>query len=72
MTTKMRLIFVMAAAGFAVFFVSMSTQYAANITEQVLSTVANALDLHEMPKLSALAVLAIPILYLAFRPRRRS
>jgi hypothetical protein len=72
MTNKMRLIFVIAAAACAVFSVLMSTQFAVDIADQVLSAVANALGLYEAPTLSALAVLVIPGLYLAFRQRRHS
>ena len=72
MTNKMRLIFVIAAMLSAVFCVLMSTQFALDIADQVLSAVANALGLREAPTLSALAVLAIPGLYLALRQRRHS
>ena len=72
MTNKMKLVFVIAATLSAVFCVLMSTQFALDIADQVLSAVANALGLHEAPTLSALAVLVIPGLYLAFRQRRRS
>lgn len=72
MTNKMRLIFVIAAIVSTVFTVLMSTQFAVDIADQVLSAVANALGLHEAPTLSALAVLVIPGLYLTFRQRRHS
>ena len=74
MTNKMKLVFVIAATLSAVFCVLMSTQFALDIADQVLSAVANALGLHEAPTLSALAVLVIPglYLYLAFRQRRHS
>jgi hypothetical protein len=74
MTNRMRLIFVIASTLSAVFCVLMSTQFAVDITAQVLSAVANALGLHEAPTLSALAILAIPglYLYLALRQRRHS
>ena len=71
MTNKMRLIFVIATTVSAVFSVLMSTQFAVDIADQVLSAAANALGLHEAPTPSALAVLVIPGLYLdlAFRQR---
>ena len=74
MTNKMRLIFVIATTISAAFCVLMSTQFALDIADQVLSAVANALGLHEAPTLSALAVLVIPglYLYLVFRQRRHS
>ena len=72
MTNKMKLVFVIAATLSAVFCVLMSTQFALDIADQVLSAVANALGLHEAPTLSALAVLVIPGLDLAFRQRRHS
>jgi hypothetical protein len=71
MTTKMKVIFVMAASVFVAFPILMSTQFAVDIAHRALSVVANALDLHEAPALSALAVLVIPGLYLAFRQRRQ-
>ena len=74
MTNKMRLIFVIAATLSAVFSVLMSTQFALDIADQVLSAVANALGLHEAPTLSGLAILVIPglYMYLALRQRRHS
>ncbi|HME43899.1 MAG TPA: hypothetical protein VKF36_12485 [Syntrophorhabdales bacterium] len=72
MTNKTRLIFVIAATISAVFCLLMSTQFAFDIANQALSVVANALGLHEAPRLSALPVLVIPGLYLAFRQRRHS
>jgi hypothetical protein len=71
MTNKMRLIFVIATAVLAVFAV-LSTPFAADITDRILLAIANALGLHEAPAPFALAVLVIPGLYLAFRPRRHS
>ena len=73
MTNRMKLIFVIAGTVSAVFFV-LSTPFAVDIADQVLSAVANALSLYEAPALSALAVLVIPglYLYLAFGQRRRS
>jgi hypothetical protein len=72
MTNKMRLIFVIAATVSTVFFVLMSTQFAVDIADQVLSAIANALSLHEAPTLSTLAILVITGLYLyfAFSQRR--
>ena len=72
MTNKMRLIFVIAATISAVFCVLMSTQFALDAADQTLSAVAHALGLHEAPTLSALALLVIPGLYLAFNQRRHS
>ena len=72
MTNRMKLVFVIAATLSSVFCVLMSTQFALDIADQVLSAVANALGLHEAPTLSALALLVIPGLYLAFRQRRHS
>ena len=72
MTNKMRLIFVIAATVSALFSVLMSTQFAVDSADQVLSAVANALGPHEAPALSALAVLVIPGLYLASRQRRHA
>jgi hypothetical protein len=74
MTNKMRLIFVIATIVSAVFSMLMSTQFAVDIADQLLSEVTNALGLHEAPTLSALAVLVIPglYLYLALGQRRHS
>jgi type III secretory pathway component EscR len=74
MTNKMRLIFTVATTASALFFVLMSTQFALDMADQVLSVVANALDLQEAPAPSALAILVIPglYLYLAFRQKRHS
>jgi type III secretory pathway component EscR len=66
MTNKMRLIFIIATTVSAALLVLMSTQFAVDIADRILSTVANALGLHEAPTSSALAVLVIPGLYLAF------
>jgi hypothetical protein len=71
MTNKMRLIFIMATAVCALFVV-LSTPFAVDIADRILSTIANALNLHETPAPSALAILVIPAIYLAFRQRRRS
>ena len=73
MTNKMRVIFVITASFFAVLSV-ISTPYAVDAADWILSAVANALGLHEAPKLSALAILLIPglYLYLAFMERRHS
>jgi hypothetical protein len=70
MTNRMRLIFVIATTVSAVFSVLISTQFAIDIADHVLSAVAKTLGLHEAPTLSALAVLVIPGLYLTFRQRR--
>ena len=70
MTYKMRLIFVITVTICALFVV-LSTPFAVDIGDQVLSAIANALNLHETPAPSALAVLVIPVLYLAFRQKRR-
>ncbi|MCX5811292.1 MAG: hypothetical protein NT178_01925 [Proteobacteria bacterium] len=69
----MKLIFVIAGTVSAVFFV-MSTPFAVDIADQVLSAIANVLGQHEAPTLSALAVFVIPglYLYLAFGQRRYS
>jgi NADH:ubiquinone oxidoreductase subunit 4 (subunit M) len=74
MTTKTRLIFGIATTLSAAFIVLMSTEFAVDIADQALSAVANALDLHEVPVLSALAVLVIAGLYpaVAFGQRKRS
>ncbi len=74
MTNKMRLIFVIVTSLSAAFSVLMSTQFAIDTADQLLSAVANVLGLHEAPKLSALAVLIIPgfYLYLALGQRRHS
>jgi type III secretory pathway component EscR len=74
MTNKMRLIFVIATSLSAAFSVLMSTHFAIDTADQLLSVVANALGLHEAPTLSALAVLVIPglYLYLALGQRRHS
>ena len=73
MTNKMKLIFVIAGTVSAGLFV-LSTPFAVDIADQVLSAVANALSLHEAPTLSALAILVIPglYMYLAFGQRRYS
>ena len=71
MTNKMRLIFVIATVLSAAFVV-LSTPFAVDIADQALSAVANALGLREAPAPYALAILAIPGLYLAFRQRRHS
>ena len=63
MTNKMRFIFVITTIISAVFCVLMSTRFAVDIADQVLSAVADALGLHEAPVLSALAVLVIPGLF---------
>jgi hypothetical protein len=70
MTNKMRLIFVIATA-FCALFVVFSTPIAVDIADRILLTIANALNLHETPVPSALAILVIPGLYLAFRQRKR-
>jgi hypothetical protein len=49
MTNKMRLIFVIATSLSAAFSVLMSTQFAIDTSDQLLSAVANALGLHEAP-----------------------
>jgi hypothetical protein len=69
MTNKMRLIFVITTALCALFVV-LTTPFAVDIAERILSTIAGALNLHETPVPSALAILVIPGLYLAFRQRR--
>jgi hypothetical protein len=69
MTYRMRLIFAITTAICALFVV-LSTPFAVDIGDQVLSAIANALNLHETPGPSALAVLVIPGLYLAFRQKR--
>ena len=71
MTNKMRLIFVMATTICAL-LVILSTPFAVDIADRVLSAIGNALNLHETPAPSALIILVIPGLYLAFRQRRRS
>ena len=71
MTNKIKLIFAIAASISAVFCV-LSTPFAFDIADQVLSAVANALGLHEAPILSVLAIFVIPGMYLAFRQRRHS
>ena len=74
MTNKMRLIFVIATSLSAAFSVLMTTQFAIDTADQLLSAVANVLGLHEAPTLSALAVLVISVLYLylALGQRRHS
>jgi type III secretory pathway component EscR len=74
MTNKMKLIFVIATTVSVIFVVLMSTPFAVDFADRVLSAIANALGLHEVPTPSALAVLVIPGLYLSitFRQRRRS
>jgi uncharacterized membrane protein len=64
MTNKMRLIFVIATSLSAAFSVLMTTQFAIDTADQLLSAVANVLGLHEAPTLSALVVLVISVLYL--------
>jgi hypothetical protein len=73
MTNKMKLFFVIAGTVSAVFFV-LGMPFAVDMAHRVLSAVANALDLHEAPIPSALAILIIPglYLYLAFGQRRHS
>jgi hypothetical protein len=73
MTNKMRLIFVAVTIVCVAFWVLMSTEVAVDTADQILSAVGNALGLHEAPALSALAVLAIPSLYvyLCLASRRR-
>ena len=74
MTNKMRLIFVIATSLSAAFSVLITTQFAIDTADQLLSAVANVLGLHEAPTLFALAVLVIPVLYLylALGQRRHS
>jgi hypothetical protein len=74
MTNKMRLIFVIATSLSVVFSVLITTQFAIDTADQLLSAVANVLGLHEAPTLFALAVLVIPgfYLYLALGQRRHS
>jgi type III secretory pathway component EscR len=69
MTNKMRLIFVIATTVCALFVV-LSTPFAVDVADRILSVIANALGLHEAPTPSALAILIIPGLYLAFRQKR--
>jgi len=71
MTNRMKLIFVIAVIVSTAFAV-LSTPFAVDIADQILSVAANALGLHEAPILSALAVLVIPGLYRVSRQRRRS
>lgn len=71
MTNRMRLIFVITTFVSAIFVV-LITPFAVDIADQVLSVIANALNLHEAPTPSALAILVIPGLYLAFRQKRHS
>ncbi|MCX5806740.1 MAG: hypothetical protein NT010_11880 [Proteobacteria bacterium] len=52
MTNKVSLIFFVAATVSTVFFMLMGTRFAVNITVQVLSVIANAFGLHEVPALS--------------------
>jgi hypothetical protein len=71
MTNKMRLIFVIATA-ISALFVVLSTPFVVDIAERILLAIANALGLRGAPVPSALAILVIPALYLAFREGRRS
>jgi hypothetical protein len=73
MTNKIKLIFVIVASISAAFCV-LSTPFAVDIADQMLSALANALSLYEAPILSSLAILLIPslYLYLAFGQRRHS
>jgi hypothetical protein len=70
MTNKMRLIFVIVTTICAPLVV-LITPFAVDIADWVLSAIASAFDLHKTPAPSALAILIIPGLYLAFRQRRR-
>lgn len=69
MTDKMRLIFVL-ATGFCALFVVLSTPFAVDVADKVLSAIANALGLQGAPTPAALAILVIPGLYLVFRQKR--
>jgi hypothetical protein len=68
----MKLIFIMVSTVSAAFFVMMSTPFAIDIADRILSMAANALSLHEAPTLSVLSILAITglYLYLALKQRR--
>jgi hypothetical protein len=70
MTNKMRLVFVITTALCALFVV-LSTPFAVDSADWVLSTIASVLGLHKSPALPTLALLIIPGLYLAFRQTRR-
>jgi hypothetical protein len=70
MTNKMKLILVVVTIVSALFVV-LSTPFAVDIADQVLSATASALGLHKTPALPTLALLIIPALYLAFRQRKR-
>ena len=69
MTDKMRFIFIIVTVVSALFVV-LSTPFAVDIVDRVLLVIANTLSVHGAPAPSALAVLIIPGLYLAFRQKR--
>jgi|WetSurMetagenome_2_1015567.scaffolds.fasta_scaffold257944_2 hypothetical protein len=69
MTNKTRLIFVITTT-ICVLLVVLSTPFAVDIADRVLSAIASVLGLHKTPLPSAMALLVIPGLYVAFRKRR--
>jgi hypothetical protein len=71
MTNKMKLVFFITTVVSAL-AIMLSTPFVFDIADRALLAVANTLSLHEAPTPTALAVLVIPGLYLAFRQRRHS
>jgi uncharacterized membrane protein len=66
MTNKMKVIFAIVSTVSAIFVVILSTPFAIDTGEGMLSELAGAFGLHEELMLFALAVLIIPGLYLYF------
>ena len=70
MTNRMKLVFVLTTAGFAVFAAALSSPVVIDTAGMVLSTLGRALGLHQAPISSVLAVLGIPFLYLVIMKTR--
>ena len=71
MTNKMKVIFSIVSTVSALFVVMLSTPFAIDTGEGILSALAGAFGLHEELMLFALAVLIIPGLYLYFTLEQR-
>jgi hypothetical protein len=71
MTNKMKLVFFIATI-VSVLAVILSTPFVFDVADRAISVVTNAISFHEAPTPTALVILVIPGLYLAFRQKRRS
>jgi len=72
MTNKMKVIFAIVSTVSALFIIMLSTPFAIDTGEGMLSALAGTFGLHEELTLPALAVFVILGLYLALGQRRQS